>query len=135
MSIEGASALVTGGASGLDAATVPFAPTDLTNEAQVRVAVAMTVKIAARAAFGLRLAKESVNRPLDSQGHSVLLESELSLHNLGHASDPARARGRWSPRRRTRSPVSPAPCARWVSGTGAGWACTRSTATATASTS
>lgn len=52
--------------------------------------LAMAVKIAARPAFALRLAKESVNRTLDAQGQSVLLESALSLHNLGHAHNLAR---------------------------------------------
>lgn len=46
-------------------------------------------KIAARPAFGLRLAKESINRTLDAQGQSVLLESALGLHNLGHANNLA----------------------------------------------
>ncbi|MDQ6526906.1 enoyl-CoA hydratase [Nocardioides sp. LHD-245] len=50
----------------------------------------LATRIAARPAFGLRLAKESVNRSLDAQGQSVLLESALSLHNLGHAASLAR---------------------------------------------
>jgi enoyl-CoA hydratase len=52
--------------------------------------VALAERIAARSAFGLRLAKESVNRSLDAQGQSVLLESALALHNLGHAANMAR---------------------------------------------
>ena len=50
----------------------------------------MAQRIAARPTFGLRLAKESVNRTLDAQGQSVLLQSALSLHNQGHASALAR---------------------------------------------
>lgn len=52
--------------------------------------LALAVTIAARPSFGLRLAKESVNRSLDAQGQSVALESALGLHNLGHASSLAR---------------------------------------------
>ncbi|MBB5136052.1 hypothetical protein HNP84_005796 [Thermocatellispora tengchongensis] len=48
------------------------------------------MKIAARPTFGLRLAKESINRSLDAQGQTVALESALSLHNLGHAANLAR---------------------------------------------
>lgn len=50
----------------------------------------MASTIAARPAFGLRLAKESVNRTLDAQGQSVALDSALALHNLGHAANIAR---------------------------------------------
>jgi len=52
--------------------------------------LALASRIAERPTFGLRLAKESVNRTLDAQGQSVLLESALSLHNLGHAASLAR---------------------------------------------
>ncbi|HEY7010366.1 MAG TPA: enoyl-CoA hydratase [Jatrophihabitantaceae bacterium] len=47
-------------------------------------------RIADRPAFGLRLAKESVNRSLDAQGMSIAFESALGLHNLGHAAALAR---------------------------------------------
>jgi enoyl-CoA hydratase len=47
-------------------------------------------RIAARNVFGLRLAKESVNRSLDAQGLSLALDSTIGLHNLGHASNLAR---------------------------------------------
>ncbi len=47
-------------------------------------------RIAARPAFGLRLAKASINQALDAQGQSTALESALSLHNLGHAAALAR---------------------------------------------
>lgn len=50
----------------------------------------LAVRIAARPEFGLRLAKESVNRTLDAQGQSMLLDSALALHNLGHAANLAR---------------------------------------------
>ncbi|WP_257428170.1 enoyl-CoA hydratase [Nocardioides carbamazepini] len=50
----------------------------------------LAVRIAQRPAFGLRLAKESVNRSLDAQGQSVALDSALALHNLGHAANLAR---------------------------------------------
>jgi enoyl-CoA hydratase/carnithine racemase len=52
--------------------------------------LALATRIAARPPFGLRLAKESVNRTLDAQGQSVLLESAIGLHNLGHAASLAR---------------------------------------------
>ncbi|WP_235170736.1 enoyl-CoA hydratase [Rhodococcus erythropolis] len=48
-------------------------------------AVSLGRRIATRPAFGLRLAKESVNRSLDAQGQQVALDSALGLHNLGHA--------------------------------------------------
>ncbi|WP_206474091.1 enoyl-CoA hydratase [Dietzia sp. KRD202] len=47
--------------------------------------LALAVRIAARPAFGLRLAKESINRSLDAQGQQVALDTALALHNLGHA--------------------------------------------------
>jgi len=52
--------------------------------------LALAERIARRPAFGLRLAKESINRTLDAQGQSVLLDSALGLHNLGHANNLAR---------------------------------------------
>lgn len=48
-------------------------------------ALALAESIAARPSFGLRLAKESVNRSLDAQGQQVALDAALALHNLGHA--------------------------------------------------
>ncbi|MFD1811534.1 enoyl-CoA hydratase [Rhodococcus gannanensis] len=45
----------------------------------------LAATIAARPTFGLRLAKESINRSLDAQGQSVALDAALALHNLGHA--------------------------------------------------
>lgn len=53
-------------------------------------AVELASKIAARPTFGLRLAKESINRTLDAMGQSVALDSALGLHNLGHAANLAR---------------------------------------------
>jgi enoyl-CoA hydratase len=50
----------------------------------------LATQIAERPAFGLRLAKESVNRSLDAQGQSTALDAALALHNLGHASNLAR---------------------------------------------
>ncbi|HET7735883.1 MAG TPA: enoyl-CoA hydratase [Nocardioidaceae bacterium] len=50
----------------------------------------LACKIAKRPTFGLRLAKESINRSLDAQGQTIALESALALHNLGHASALAR---------------------------------------------
>jgi enoyl-CoA hydratase len=50
----------------------------------------LATQIAARPAFGLRLAKESVNRSLDAQGQSTALDAAIALHNLGHASNLAR---------------------------------------------
>jgi len=52
--------------------------------------LAIAEKIALRPAFGLRLAKESINRSLDAQGQSVALDAALALHNLGHAAALAR---------------------------------------------
>ncbi|WP_043824615.1 enoyl-CoA hydratase [Rhodococcus opacus] len=45
----------------------------------------LATAIATRPAFGLRLAKESINRSLDAQGQSTALDAALALHNLGHA--------------------------------------------------
>jgi enoyl-CoA hydratase len=42
-------------------------------------------EIALRPVFGVRLAKESVNRSLDAQGQQVAFDSAMALHNLGHA--------------------------------------------------
>ena len=42
-------------------------------------------RIAGRPAFGLRLAKASINQSLDAQGQRRAMEAALSLHNLGHA--------------------------------------------------
>ncbi|MEU4321247.1 enoyl-CoA hydratase [Nocardia fluminea] len=50
----------------------------------------LATAIAARPQFGLRLAKESVNRSLDAQGQSTALDSAIALHNLGHANNLAR---------------------------------------------
>ncbi|MFC0453186.1 enoyl-CoA hydratase [Rhodococcus jostii] len=50
----------------------------------------LAVTIAARPEFGLRLAKESVNRSLDAQGQSTAMDSAIALHNLGHANNLAR---------------------------------------------
>jgi enoyl-CoA hydratase len=41
--------------------------------------------IALRPAFGLRLAKASVNQSLAAQGQDVALDAAFALHNLGHA--------------------------------------------------
>jgi enoyl-CoA hydratase len=41
--------------------------------------------IALRPPFGVRLAKESINRSLDAQGQQVAFDSAMALHNLGHA--------------------------------------------------
>lgn len=50
----------------------------------------LAIEIASRPAFGLRLAKESVNRSLDAQGQSTAMDSAIALHNLGHANNLAR---------------------------------------------
>lgn len=55
-----------------------------------RATLDLAVRIAQRPPFGLRLAKESVNRSLDAQGQSVALDSAFALHNLGHAANLAR---------------------------------------------
>lgn len=47
-------------------------------------------RIARRPAFGLRLAKLSVNQTLDAQGQTTALDGALALHNLGHAANLAR---------------------------------------------
>ena len=61
----------------------------------------LATQIAARPAFGLRLAKESVNRSLDVYKQSTALDAAIALHNLGM---PAtwRATGRSSTRRARR---------------------------------
>lgn len=48
-------------------------------------AIDLAIRISSRPSFGLRLAKESVNRSLDAQGQQVALDAALALHNLGHA--------------------------------------------------
>jgi enoyl-CoA hydratase len=53
------------------------------------VTLELAEQIASRPAFGLRLAKESVNRSLDAQGQSNALDSAIALHNLGHANNLA----------------------------------------------
>lgn len=50
----------------------------------------LATQIASRPPFGLRLAKESVNRSLDAQGQSIAMDSAIALHNLGHANNIAR---------------------------------------------
>ncbi|MEV6138689.1 enoyl-CoA hydratase [Nocardia sp. NPDC051990] len=52
--------------------------------------LALAATIAERPEFGLRLAKEAINRGLDAQGFSTALDSAISLHNLGHANNLAR---------------------------------------------
>lgn len=53
-------------------------------------ALQIAEKIAEQPAFGLRLAKSSVNQSLDAQGQSSALESAFSLHSLGHANNLSR---------------------------------------------
>ncbi|PQP23431.1 enoyl-CoA hydratase [Rhodococcus opacus] len=53
-------------------------------------ALQLAEKIAAQPAYGLQLAKESVNQSLDAQGQSTALEAAFSLHTLGHANNLAR---------------------------------------------
>lgn len=53
-------------------------------------ALQMAEKISAQPAFGLRLAKNSVNQSLDAQGQSSALEPAFSLHSLGHANNLSR---------------------------------------------
>jgi enoyl-CoA hydratase len=48
-------------------------------------ALDLATAIAGRPSFGVRLAKESVNRSLDAQGQQVAVDAAMSLHNLGHA--------------------------------------------------
>lgn len=52
--------------------------------------VDLASRIAARPGFGVRLAKESVNRSVDAQGLAVAMDGALALHNLGHAANLAR---------------------------------------------
>jgi enoyl-CoA hydratase len=47
-------------------------------------------RIARRPAFGVRLAKTSINQALDAQGLRRSMEAALALHNLGHANNLAR---------------------------------------------
>lgn len=53
-------------------------------------ALRMAVKIASQPAFGLRLAKASVNQSLDAQGQTIAIDAAFGLHNLGHANNMAR---------------------------------------------
>ncbi|MBC3191860.1 enoyl-CoA hydratase [Pseudonocardia sp. C8] len=50
----------------------------------------LATRIAARPAFGLRLAKTSVNRSQDAQGMQQAVDTAFALHNLGHANNLAR---------------------------------------------
>ncbi len=47
-------------------------------------ALAMAVKIAAKPAFALKLAKEAVNKTLDIQGQMNAIDQAFSLHHLCH---------------------------------------------------
>lgn len=47
-------------------------------------ALAMAVKIAAKPAFALKLAKEAVNKTLDIQGQQNAIDQAFSLHHLCH---------------------------------------------------
>lgn len=53
----------------------------------------LAMRIAERPAFGLRLAKESVNQSLRAQGFDTALDAAFTLHNLGHANNLARHGG------------------------------------------
>jgi enoyl-CoA hydratase len=55
-----------------------------------RTTVELAARTAARPAFGLKLAKMSVNRSQDAQGLQQALDSAFALHNLGHANNLAR---------------------------------------------
>lgn len=50
-----------------------------------KAALELAEEIALRPVFGVRLAKEAVNRSLDAQGQQVAFDSAMALHNLGHA--------------------------------------------------
>lgn len=52
--------------------------------------VDLAARIAGQPGFGLRLAKESVNRSVDAQGQSTAMDAAIALHNLGHAGNLAR---------------------------------------------
>jgi enoyl-CoA hydratase len=47
-------------------------------------------QIAGRPAFGLRLAKQSVNRALDAQGQRAAVDAAFALHHVGHANNLAK---------------------------------------------
>lgn len=47
-------------------------------------------RIAARPAFGLRLAKQSVNAALEAQGQTTAVDVAFGLHHVGHGSNIAR---------------------------------------------
>lgn len=49
----------------------------------------LATRIAAMPAYGLRLAKASVNAALDAQGYDVALDAAFSQHMLGHANNLA----------------------------------------------
>ena len=55
-----------------------------------RVALEMACQIAARPAFALRLAKESVNASLDAQGHGSAIRNAFVLHTVGHGANLAK---------------------------------------------
>ncbi|MEV1292973.1 enoyl-CoA hydratase [Pseudonocardia sp. NPDC049635] len=55
-----------------------------------RATLELAIRIAERPAFGLRLAKASVNRSQDAQGLQQALDTAFALHNLGHANNLAR---------------------------------------------
>lgn len=50
----------------------------------------LAVRISRRPAFGLRLAKASVNQSLQAQGRSSAIDAAFALHTLGHAHNLAR---------------------------------------------
>ena len=49
--------------------------------------MAMAAKIAEKPAFGLKLAKESVNQALEAQGQWTALRAAFSLQHLAHANN------------------------------------------------
>lgn len=53
----------------------------------VDAAMGLAATIAARPAFGLRLAKASVNRAQDAMGLQQAMDSAFGLHGLGHANN------------------------------------------------
>lgn len=60
------------------------------DDALAQFTLDLAVRIAQRPAFGLRLAKSSVNQSLDAQGQKSAVEAAFALHNLGHANNLAR---------------------------------------------
>jgi enoyl-CoA hydratase len=52
--------------------------------------VDLATRIAAMPAYGLRLAKASVNAALDAQGYSTAIDAAFAQHLLGHANNLAR---------------------------------------------